>query len=79
MSPKDLKDLAEHFSLVTQLGLTMVAAIGIGFAAGYYLDLWTGHRALWKAIFIPLGTLSGFWAVYQIIVQTADRAERRRK
>jgi ATP synthase protein I len=77
--PKDLKDLMEHLGLLTHLGLTMVAAVGIGFAIGYYLDLWTGHRGLWKALFIPLGALSGFWAVYRVVTQTGERAERRRR
>lgn len=79
LDPKELKDLVEHFGLVTHLGLTMVAAVGIGFALGYYLDRWTGSGGLWKALFIPLGALSGFWAVYRIVAQTGDRAERRRR
>ncbi len=77
--PRDLKDLMDHFGLLTHLGLTMVAAIGIGFALGYYLDQWTGHRGLWKAVFIPLGALSGFWAVYQLVTQAGRRADRRRR
>lgn len=77
--PKDLKDLVEHLGLVTHLGLTMVAAVGIGFALGAYLDRWTGAGGVWKAVFIPLGALSGFWAVYRIVLQTGDRADRRRR
>lgn len=79
IDPKELKDLAEHLGLVTHLGLTMVAALGIGFAIGYYLDRWTGHRGLWKAVFIPLGALSGFWAVYRIIIDTTRRSDRRHR
>ncbi len=74
MNPRELKDLAEHLSLVSQVGLTMVAAIGIGFALGYYLDLWTDSRGLWKAVFIPMGALSGFWAVYKILVAVGTRS-----
>lgn len=70
MDPRELKSLAEHFSLISQVGLIMVAAVGVGLALGYYLDLWTGFRGLWKAIFIPVGALSGFWAVYKLIMGT---------
>ncbi|GAB4285890.1 MAG: hypothetical protein Kow0092_39750 [Deferrisomatales bacterium] len=77
--PRDLKDLAEHLSLLSQVGLTMAAAVGIGLALGIYLDRWTGHVALWKALCIPLGVLSGFWAVYRLIVDTEQRSERRRR
>ncbi len=78
VDPGELKDLTDHLGLVTHLGLTMVAAIGIGFAIGYYLDRWTGHRGLWKAVFIPVGALSGFWTVYRIVMETGERSERRR-
>ena len=74
IDPKELRELSEHFSLVSHLGLTMVAAVGIGFALGYYLDRWTGARGLWKALCIPLGALSGFWAVYKIILATDRRS-----
>ncbi len=76
VDPRELKELTEHMGLVTHLGLTMVAAIGIGFAIGYYLDRWTGHRGLWKAVFIPVGALSGFWAVYRIVMETGGRSDR---
>ncbi len=78
IDPKELKELSEHLGLVSHLGLTMVAAVGIGFALGYYLDRWTGSHGLWKAIFIPLGALSGFWAVYKAILAAGRRSEERR-
>lgn len=78
LDPKELKDLTQHLGLVTHLGLTMVAAIGIGFALGHYLDRWMGSRGLWKAVFIPIGALSGFWAVYKAIAATGERSGRRR-
>ena len=74
---RELKDLTEHMALVSHLGLTMVAAIGIGFAIGFFLDEWTGHRGLWKAVFIPVGALSGFWAVYKIIMETQEKTNNR--
>ncbi|MHB8763898.1 MAG: AtpZ/AtpI family protein [Deferrisomatales bacterium] len=79
LDPRELRDLSEHLGLVTHLGLTMVAAIGIGFALGYYLDRWTGGGGLWKALCIPLGALSGFWAVYRLVTDTGARSARRRR
>ncbi len=79
LDPRELKDLTEHLGLLTHLGLTMVAAIGIGLAIGHGLDQWTGHRGLWKAVFIPVGALSGMWAVYKIVMETEERSDRRRR
>jgi F0F1-type ATP synthase assembly protein I len=79
LDPKDLKELTEHLGLVTHVGLTMVAAVGIGFALGYYLDRWSGTRGIWKAVCIPLGALSGFWAVYKTIDATDRRTRDRRR
>jgi len=77
--PRELKDLSEHLGLVSQLGLTMVAAIGIALAVGHGLDRWLGTGGLWKALFIPVGVLSGGWAVYKAIASVGRRAEDRRR
>ena len=74
-NPRELKEVGEQLGLVTHLGLTMAAAVGIGLAAGHYLDRWLGTRGLCKAILIPLGALSGFWAVYKIIMGTGRRGD----
>lgn len=46
LGAKELKDLTWHLGLVTRLGVAMVAAVGIGFALGPYLDRWTAFRGL---------------------------------
>ncbi len=67
--PLALRDLARHLSLVSHLGLTMAAAIGIGLALGHGLDHWLGLGGWGKALGIPLGIASGFWAVYQLVAE----------
>ena len=75
LDPRELKELSEHLGLVTHLGLTMAAAVGIGLAIGHGLDRWTGSRGLWKAVFIPLGALSGMWTVYRIVMETLEKSK----
>ena len=70
--------MAELSGLVTHLGLLMAASVGIGLAMGHLLDQWTGH-GIWKAVFIPLGVASGFWASYKAIRDMLGRSEDRWK
>jgi hypothetical protein len=43
---KETRKIFEQLTLVSQLGLTMVGSIGLGFAIGYYLDKWVGTRGI---------------------------------
>ena len=66
---KDTPEIFKHLALVSELGLTMVANIGVGFAIGYFLlDKKTGHFPAWTIVFLLLGIFSGFWSVYKIIM-----------
>ncbi len=51
--------------LILQVGITMIVTLGLCFAAGYLLDKHFGTRLLW--IFILLGILSGYKAVYTLV------------
>ena len=46
MLGKETHKIFEQLVLVSQLGLTMVGCIGLGFAIGYYLDKWVGTRGI---------------------------------
>jgi len=46
-------------TLVTQLGLSMIASILICFGIGYYLDKWLGTKGIFITIFILLGVAGG--------------------
>ena len=69
--PKDeaLKEFFRSISLVTQIGLTMVFAIGLGFAAGYFADRWLGTGYVFLIVGICLGIGAGFWNVYRVLMR----------
>ncbi|NIQ92084.1 MAG: AtpZ/AtpI family protein [Deltaproteobacteria bacterium] len=67
MLGKETHKIFEQLVLVSQLGLTMVGCIGLGFAIGYYLDKWVGTRGIFLTIFILLGIAGGGYTVYRQI------------
>ena len=69
MLGKETHKIFEQLVLVSQLGLTMVGCIGLGFAIGYYLDKWVGTRGIFLTIFILLGIAGGGFTVYRQIKQ----------
>ena len=67
MLGKESRKIFEQLILVSQLGLTMVGCIGLGFAIGYYLDKWLGLRGIFLTLFILLGIGGGGYTVYRQI------------
>ena len=67
MLGKETHKIFEQLVLVSQLGLTMVGCIGLGFAIGYFLDKWVGTRGIFLTIFILLGIAGGGYTVYRQI------------
>ena len=67
MLGKETHKIFEQLVLVSQLGLTMVGCIGLGFAIGYYLDKWVGTRGIFLTIFILIGIAGGAFTVYRQI------------
>ena len=63
-------------TLVTQLGLSMIASIMICFAIGYYLDKWLGTKGVFITIFILLGVAGGGYNAYRQIMETSKRDEK---
>lgn len=57
MTPRERSELARTFGLISQLGITVVAAVGIGCAGGLALDRWLGLGApgLLLGIFLGIG------------------------
>lgn len=51
--------------LILQIGITMLVTFGLCFAIGLFLDRQFGTKLLW--VFIVLGILSGYRAVYLLI------------
>ena len=67
MLGKETHKIFEQLVLVSQLGLTMVGCIGLGFAIGYYLDKWLETRGIFLTLFILLGIVGGGFTVYRQI------------
>ena len=62
-------DIMKHLTLITELGLTMVCTIMVGFGIGYLIDKKSGHFPVWTITCLLLGIVSGFWSVYKIIMR----------
>jgi ATP synthase protein I len=75
MLGKETRKIFEQLTLVSQLGLTMVGSIGLGFAIGYYLDKWLGTKGIFLALFILLGIVGGGYTVYRQIRELEDSEE----
>jgi F0F1-type ATP synthase assembly protein I len=72
MLGKESRKIFEQLTLVSQLGLTMVGSIGLGFFVGYYLDKWLGTRGVFLALFVLLGIVGGGYTVYRQIRELED-------
>ena len=73
MLGKETRKIFEQLVLVSQLGLTMVGCIVLGFAIGYYLDKWLGTKGIFLTIFILLGIAGGGFTVYRQIRELEAR------
>lgn len=62
---KEKREVLETLFLILQVGITMLVTIGICFAIGFLLDHYLETHLLW--VFIILGILSGYRAVYLLI------------
>ena len=63
------KEFFRSISLVTQIGLTMVITIGVGFAAGFYVDRWLDTSHIFLIVGILFGIGAAFWNVYRILLK----------
>ncbi len=62
---KDNREVLGTLYLILQVGITMMVTFGLCFAIGFFLDKYLGTKLLW--VFILLGILSGYRAVYLLI------------
>ena len=73
---KKVRSVVTYLSLVTQIGLTMVACILIGFFGGMYLDRWLNTGFLFLILLTFIGVASGFRAVYLLIMRLSDEPKK---
>jgi len=77
MVPKgeELREIFYYLGLVTQLGLTVVCSILIGFSLGYFLDKKLGAGGLILVLFILIGVGAGFFSAYRLIMHKERKEE----
>ncbi|MCO4782486.1 MAG: AtpZ/AtpI family protein [Candidatus Cloacimonetes bacterium] len=63
-------------SLLPQVGLSFVACICIGTAAGYWLDRQLGTRTIATLIGCFLGMCAGLWVSYKLLFSTKGKNAR---
>lgn len=62
------------FALLTQIGLTMIVNIGLGFFLGYIIDYILHISLIFKILGLIIGIISGFYSVYRLIIKvTGDK------
>ena len=67
-SPKVVKAM-KWMTLMSQVGITMVANIMVGLFIGKYLDQWLHTSPLFLLLFIFIGFFSGIKSVYLLIIK----------
>lgn len=61
------------YSFGFRIATEMIAAIGVGFAAGWFLDWWLGTEPLLLLLFIVLGAVAGIVNVVRVAHSAAAR------
>lgn len=72
----DDRQLMRSLSLLSSIGISMVAASFIGLAIGYYLDKWLGTTPWMTLIWLGIGIVSGFRNIF-ILTRRAMREQNR--
>lgn len=67
----------ENFSVVMQLGLTMVGCIVFCFFVGRMVDKWFHTRGIFVTIFIIFGVLGGGNVVYRQILEITEEKDKK--
>jgi F0F1-type ATP synthase assembly protein I len=73
MEKKEIKEVFYYFGLVTQIGITMIGSILVGFAIGYYLDKYLKLGKLALVFFILIGIGAGFFNAYKLIMSKEEK------
>jgi ATP synthase protein I len=76
---EDKRQLFKSLGFLSSVGISLVAAILIGLAMGYYLDQWLDTRPLFTLIMMLIGIISGFRNVYILTNRELRRQEMEEK
>jgi len=73
---EDKKELFKSLGFLSSVGISLVAAILIGLAMGYYLDQWLDTGPMFTLIMLLMGIISGFRNVYILTNRELRRQQR---
>ena len=72
LTNKELRAIGRAIALVTTMGVTIVASVGLGIFLGWLLDRWLGTGPWLLMVFSILGVLAAFKAMYDMLMRTMD-------
>lgn len=72
---EDKRQLFKSLGFLSSVGISLVAAILIGLAMGYYLDQWLETRPVFTLVMLVIGIISGFRNVYILTTRELRRQE----
>jgi len=67
MDNKDWSRIFQAMGLLAQLGIVMIANMGVGFLLGSFIDRLLADSFIFRIIGLILGILSGFYSNYRLI------------
>lgn len=71
--PQKIVKAMKWMTLLSQVGITMIANIFVGLFIGKYLDQWLNTSPLFLLLFIFIGVFSGIKSVYLLIIKIDKR------
>ena len=71
--PQKVVKAMKWMTLLSQVGITMIANIFVGLFIGKYLDQWLNTSPLFLLLFIFIGAFSGIKSVYLLIIKIDKR------
>ena len=67
---EDTRNYIKLLAIASTMGISMVLALVIAIAIGYYLDKWFKTSPVFFLIFMVLGIIAGFRNIYVIMKRT---------
>ena len=75
LTKEELRSIGRAMSLITTLGLTMVACVGISLYIGWLLDRWLGTSPWLILVFSFIGAGGAFKSMYVLCKHTMSGSE----
>ncbi len=69
------RELFKTLGFMSSAGISLVAAILIGLAMGYYIDKWLDTRPIFTLFMMVMGVISGFRNVYLLTKRELKRQQ----